>query len=136
MRSSWRPDCCDGSWEPIVSVRIALDMGQTGSRVRLLGIHPPVELRAPGHPAGGSVETTLRQEAVGRVLGKGYSPVDYTLLCYGGGGPLHVCGYTSGVPYREVLVPAWAAVEATQKMDRDSSRTRIARGTSQTYPIG
>jgi N-methylhydantoinase A/oxoprolinase/acetone carboxylase beta subunit len=54
-------------------------------------------------------ETTLRQEAVGRVLGKGYSPADYTLLCYGGGGPLHVAGYTAGVPYAEVLVPAWAA---------------------------
>ena len=43
------------------------------------------------------------------MLGKGYSPVDYTLLCYGGGGPLHVAGYTDGVPYRDVLVPAWAA---------------------------
>lgn len=54
-------------------------------------------------------ETNLRQEAIGRVLGKGYSPADYTLLCYGGGGPLHVAGYTAGVPYTEVLVPAWAA---------------------------
>lgn len=54
-------------------------------------------------------EQTLRHEAVGRILGKGYSPVDYTLLCYGGGGPLHVAGYTAGVPYRDVLVPAWAA---------------------------
>ena len=54
-------------------------------------------------------EETLRNEAVGRVLGKGYSPVDYTLLCYGGGGPLHVAGYTEGVTYRDVLVPAWAA---------------------------
>lgn len=54
-------------------------------------------------------ETNLRQEAIGRVLGKGYSPADYTLLCYGGGGPLHVAGYTAGVPYSEVLVPAWAA---------------------------
>lgn len=54
-------------------------------------------------------ETKLRNEAVGRVLGKGYSPVDYTLLCYGGGGPLHVAGYTTGVPFDEVLVPAWAA---------------------------
>lgn len=54
-------------------------------------------------------ETKLRNEAVGRVLGKGYSPADYTLLCYGGGGPLHVAGYTQGVPFDEVLVPAWAA---------------------------
>jgi acetone carboxylase, beta subunit len=54
-------------------------------------------------------EETLKNEAVGRILGKGYSPADYALLCYGGGGPLHVAGYTSGVSYRDVLVPAWAA---------------------------
>jgi acetone carboxylase, beta subunit len=54
-------------------------------------------------------EQTLKNEAIGRILGKGYSPADYTLLCYGGGGPLHVGGYSDGVPYRDVLVPAWAA---------------------------
>ncbi len=54
-------------------------------------------------------EQTLKNEAVGQILGKGYSPADYTLLCYGGGGPLHVAGYTEGVSYSEVLVPAWAA---------------------------
>jgi acetone carboxylase, beta subunit len=62
--------------------------------------------------AAGVVELfdeTLKYQAVAQVLGKGYSPVDYTLLCYGGGGPLHVAGYTMDVPYRDVLVPAWAA---------------------------
>jgi N-methylhydantoinase A/acetone carboxylase beta subunit len=54
-------------------------------------------------------EQTLRNEAIGRILGKGYSPTDYALLCYGGGGPLHVAGYTEGVAYRDVLIPAWAA---------------------------
>jgi N-methylhydantoinase A/acetone carboxylase beta subunit len=54
-------------------------------------------------------EQTLRNEAVGRILGKGYSPADYALLCYGGGGPLHVAGYTEGVSYRDILIPAWAA---------------------------
>jgi N-methylhydantoinase A/acetone carboxylase beta subunit len=54
-------------------------------------------------------EETLKYEAVAQVLGKGYSPVDYALLCYGGGGPLHVAGYTAGVPYSDVMVPAWAA---------------------------
>lgn len=54
-------------------------------------------------------ETQLRNEAVGRILGKGYSPSDFTLLCYGGGGPLHVAGYTAGVPYQQVLIPEWAA---------------------------
>jgi len=54
-------------------------------------------------------EQTLKNEAVGQILGKGYAPADYTLLCYGGGGPLHVAGYTEGVDYAEVLMPAWAA---------------------------
>jgi acetone carboxylase beta subunit len=54
-------------------------------------------------------DETLKYEAVAQVLGKGYSPVDYSLLCYGGGGPLHVAGYTDGIPYRDVMVPAWAA---------------------------
>lgn len=67
----------------------------------------PVEQAAAGVVS--LFEQTLRNEAVGRILGKGYPPADYALLCYGGGGPLHVAGYTEGVPYRDVLVPAWAA---------------------------
>ncbi len=62
--------------------------------------------------AGGIVdlfEEQLRFAALARVLGKGYSPVDYTLFCYGGGGPLHVAGYTRGSSYDDVLIPAWAA---------------------------
>jgi acetone carboxylase, beta subunit len=64
------------------------------------------------HAAAGILELfdeTLQYEAAGQVLGKGYSPVDYALFCYGGGGPLHVAGYTARTPYRDVLVPAWAA---------------------------
>ncbi|MDX6649743.1 MAG: acetone carboxylase, beta subunit [Solirubrobacteraceae bacterium] len=66
----------------------------------------------PEHAAAGVIELfdqTLAYQAVAQVLGKGYSPVDYTLLCYGGGGPLHVAGYSADIPYRDVLVPAWAA---------------------------
>jgi acetone carboxylase beta subunit len=54
-------------------------------------------------------EEQLRYAALARVLGKGYSPVDHVLFCYGGGGPLHVAGYTKGAQYADVLVPAWAA---------------------------
>jgi N-methylhydantoinase A/acetone carboxylase beta subunit len=66
----------------------------------------------PERAAAGVIELfdqTLAYQAVAQVLGKGYSPVDYTLLCYGGGGPLHVAGYSADIPYRDVLVPAWAA---------------------------
>lgn len=62
--------------------------------------------------AGGVVdlfEEQLRYAALARVLAKGYSPVDYSLFCYGGGGPLHVAGYTDGAGYADVLVPTWAA---------------------------
>jgi len=71
----------------------------------------PLGLSVPEAAAGviELFEQTLKNEAIGQILGKGYSPTDYTLLCYGGGGPLHVAGYTDGVSYREVLVPAWAA---------------------------
>jgi acetone carboxylase beta subunit len=62
--------------------------------------------------AGGIVdlfEEQLRFAALARVLGKGYSPVDHALFCYGGGGPLHVSGYTRGAQYADVLIPTWAA---------------------------
>jgi N-methylhydantoinase A/acetone carboxylase beta subunit len=74
-------------------------------------IAAPLGLSAESAAAGviELFDQTLAYQAVAQVLGKGYSPVDYTLLCYGGGGPLHVAGYSADVPYRDVLVPAWAA---------------------------
>src|SRR5690606_11435871 len=50
-------------------------------------------------------EDSLKNQAVAMVLGKGYTPVNYTLLCYGGGGPLHVGGYTEGLDFEDVIVP-------------------------------
>jgi N-methylhydantoinase A/acetone carboxylase beta subunit len=54
-------------------------------------------------------ENHLRNEVYARVFGKGYAPEDYTLFAYGGGGPMHVAGYTKGLNFADVLVPAWAA---------------------------
>ena len=54
-------------------------------------------------------ENHLRNEVYARVFGKGYSPEDYTLFSYGGGGPMHVAGYTKGLNFADVLIPAWAA---------------------------
>ena len=54
-------------------------------------------------------EDHLRNEVYARIYGKGYSPEDYRLFSYGGGGPLHVAGYTRGLNFEEVLIPAWAA---------------------------
>lgn len=55
------------------------------------------------------LEDNLRNQLHATVLGKGYSPVSYALLCYGGGGPLHVGGYTRGMDFQDVLIPSWAA---------------------------
>jgi acetone carboxylase beta subunit len=51
----------------------------------------------------------LRNEVISRVLGKGYAPENYRLLSYGGGGPVHVAGYTAGLNFHDILVPSWAA---------------------------
>lgn len=51
----------------------------------------------------------LRNELISRVLGKGYAAENYRVLAYGGGGPVHAAGYTEGLNFADVLVPAWAA---------------------------
>lgn len=43
------------------------------------------------------------------ISGKGYSAKDFVLFSYGGGGPLHTYGYTQGLGFEKVLIPAWAA---------------------------
>lgn len=63
------------------------------------------------HAAAGVVELfedSLKNALLGQILGKGYGPESYTLLSYGGGGPLHVGGYTHGLAFEDVLVPSWA----------------------------
>ena len=55
------------------------------------------------------VERNMTNELRGMILGLGYSPENYTLVSYGGGGPLHAAGYTRDVDFQDVLIPDWAA---------------------------
>ncbi|MEX2752202.1 MAG: hydantoinase/oxoprolinase family protein, partial [Candidatus Freyarchaeota archaeon] len=55
------------------------------------------------------LETQMRDIVYGAILGRGYSPVDYVLLSYGGGGPVLAANYTREIPFLDVLVPSWAA---------------------------
>ena len=90
--------------------QVKLDVERARAEVRRQ-VADPLGLRVE-EAASGIVELfeeQLRLAALAKVLGKGYAPVDYALLCYGGGGPLHVAGYTDGVPYADILVPTWAA---------------------------
>jgi len=43
------------------------------------------------------------------VAAKGYSPTDFVCFSYGGAGPVHTYGYTQGLGFKDVVVPAWAA---------------------------
>ncbi len=55
------------------------------------------------------VERNMSNELRGLILGLGYSPENYTLLSYGGGGPLHAAGYSRNLSFKDVLIPQWAA---------------------------
>ena len=55
------------------------------------------------------LEDSLRNQVLSTIVGRGYEPVSYTLLSYGGGGPLHVAGYSAGTPFDDILIPTWAA---------------------------
>jgi acetone carboxylase beta subunit len=55
------------------------------------------------------LESQLRNYLESMILGKGYSPSQYVCFSYGGGGPLHTAGYTRGLGFEDILVPAWAA---------------------------
>ena len=41
------------------------------------------------------------------ISGKGYSPASFVCFSYGGAGPVHTYGYTEGLGFEDVIVPAW-----------------------------
>jgi acetone carboxylase beta subunit len=55
------------------------------------------------------LENKLRNDLESVVTGEGYAPSNFKCVSYGGGGPVHTAGYTSGLGFDEVLIPEWAA---------------------------
>ena len=43
------------------------------------------------------------------VAAKGYDTHDFTLLYYGGAGPVHMWGFTAGIEFADVITMPWAA---------------------------
>ncbi|MCP5198454.1 MAG: hydantoinase/oxoprolinase family protein [Gammaproteobacteria bacterium] len=43
------------------------------------------------------------------VAAKGYDTRDFTLLYYGGAGPVHMYGFAEGIPFKDVITLPWAA---------------------------
>jgi acetone carboxylase, beta subunit len=55
------------------------------------------------------LDLQLREYLRSNVSAKGYNPTDFVCFSYGGAGPVHTYGYTEGLGFKDVVVPAWAA---------------------------
>jgi acetone carboxylase, beta subunit len=55
------------------------------------------------------LDLQLREYLRSNVSAKCYSPTDFVCFSYGGAGPVHTYGYTEGLGFKDVIVPAWAA---------------------------
>ena len=55
------------------------------------------------------VNTQMREAASTMVLAKGYNPAEFTILIYGGAGPVHMWGFTEGLDVADVITVPYAA---------------------------
>jgi acetone carboxylase, beta subunit len=55
------------------------------------------------------LDLNLREYMRATISAKGYNPTDFVCFSYGGAGPVHTYGYTEGLGFKDVVVPAWAA---------------------------
>ena len=56
------------------------------------------------------VDANMASAIFKEVAVKGYNPKNFVILSYGGGGPIHACGYSSEIGIREVLIPPFSAI--------------------------
>ncbi|MFX0026379.1 MAG: hydantoinase/oxoprolinase family protein [Candidatus Hermodarchaeota archaeon] len=54
------------------------------------------------------IEINMKNHLNGMIQGLGFRPENYTLISFGGGGPLHVAGYAKELKFQDVLIPEWA----------------------------
>jgi N-methylhydantoinase A len=55
------------------------------------------------------VNTQMRDLAVAMLASKGYDSREFTMMCYGGAGPVHMWGYSEGIELEDVVTMPWAA---------------------------
>ncbi|MFX1410978.1 MAG: hydantoinase/oxoprolinase family protein [Promethearchaeota archaeon] len=54
------------------------------------------------------IEINMKNHLNGMIQGLGFRPENYTLISFGGGGPLHVAGYSRDLKFQNILIPEWA----------------------------
>ena len=55
------------------------------------------------------INSTMKEHIRAVLYARGFTPADYCLLSYGGAGPMHVAGYTEGLPFKGVATLPYAA---------------------------
>lgn len=58
------------------------------------------------------VDANMADAIFKEVAVKGYDPRDFSVLSYGGGGPLHACGFCRVLGVKRVIIPPFSAVFA------------------------
>lgn len=56
------------------------------------------------------VDANMASAIFKEVAVKGYNPKQFKILSYGGGGPLHACGYSSEIGINEIIIPPFSSV--------------------------
>lgn len=56
------------------------------------------------------VDETMGAEIFKSITVKGYDPREFAVFSFGGGGPMHACGYARALDVREVVVPPHSSV--------------------------
>ena len=56
------------------------------------------------------VDANMASAIFKEVAVKGYNPKNFIILSYGGGGPIHACGYASEIGVSKVLIPPFSSV--------------------------
>ncbi len=56
------------------------------------------------------VDANMAAAIFKEVAVKGYNPKQFVMLSYGGGGPIHACGYSSAIGIFKVLIPPFSSV--------------------------
>lgn len=114
----------------LLAGRLTLNSGAALDAMRAiaeqLDITPQQAARGVVRVANANMEQALRVVS----LERGYDPRDFTLVAFGGAGPLHACELADGLGIRSVLIPrmpgalsAWGML--TVDVTRDYSRTAM-----------
>jgi N-methylhydantoinase A len=90
--------------------RIKLDLSAAADAVREQVTDPiGVDLHQGSEGIVRMLETRARDALATVASARGLDTSDYVLMAYGGSGPLHVAGYTAGLPFKGILTFPFAA---------------------------